>query len=106
MNLKKQKPVHPGEIILKEFLEPLKMTKYRLAKSLNIPAQRLGDIVNKKRSITTDTALRLACFFKTTPDFWLGIQMEYDLQCASATLQKMIKKEVKPCDLLDFDEAA
>src|SRR3990170_4496836 len=97
---KKQMPVHPGEILTEEFLKPLGLTKYRLAKELHIPAQRIGDVVNGKRSITADTALRLARYFNTTPDFWLGLQAEYDLQCASDAIRKKITKEIRPCDLL------
>ncbi len=100
MRVKKQKPVHPGEILEEEFLKPLNMTKYRLAKELHIPAQRIGDIVNGQRAITADTALRLARYFKTTADFWLGLQIEYDLQSASDVIMEKIKKEIKPCDLL------
>ena len=107
MKKKLQLPVHPGEILEEEFLKPLGITKYRLAKELHVPAQRIGDIVNGKRAITAETALRLARYFKTTADFWLGLQMHYELQCAEDVNEKQINKEIKPRDLLDkADKAA
>lgn len=96
----KQAPVHPGEILKEEFLKPLKITKYRLAKELGIPAQRVGDIVNGKRAVSADTAMRLAQYFNTTAHFWLMLQMEYDLDHAQDLWSKKIQKAVKPCRLL------
>ncbi len=72
--------IHPGEILKEEFLKPYKLTVYRLAKETKMPATRLAEIIKGKRRITADTALRLSKFFGTTPDFWLGLQMEYDLR--------------------------
>ena len=95
-----QNPVHPGEILNEEFLKPLDISKYRLGKELHIPAQRIGDIVNGKRAITADTALRLARYFGTTADFWLGLQMEYELQCTEDKNKKRIIREIQPCELL------
>jgi len=99
MNDYKQEPVHPGEILAEEFMKPLNISNYRLAKELNVPAQRIGDVVRGKRSISCDTALRLSIFFKTTPAYWLGLQMAYDLQCITDQKLQKIKKQVKPCSL-------
>ena len=101
MKSKKLAPIHPGEILFIEFLKPMGITKYRLAKDIHVPAQRIGDIVNAKRSITADTALRLSRYFKTSNEFWLGLQMQYDLEVAQTKLAKQIAKEVHP-----YDEAA
>jgi len=78
--MKKIKNIHPGEILLEEFLNPMKITAYRLAKETHIPQTRISDIINKKRRITADTALRLSKFFGNTPHFWLGIQDDYDIE--------------------------
>jgi addiction module HigA family antidote len=72
--------IHPGEILLEEFLKPLKITGYRLSKETHMPATRISDILLKKRGITADTAMRLSRYFGNSPDFWLGLQSEYDLR--------------------------
>lgn len=72
--------IHPGEILKEEFLKPYKLTVYRLAKETKMPATRIAEIIKGKRRITADTALRLSKFFGTSADFWLGLQMEYDLR--------------------------
>ena len=77
--------IHPGEILLTEFMEPLKLTAYRLAKELCVPAPRIGDIVRGKRSISADTALRLGIYFRLPPQFWLNLQNEYDLRLAAGS---------------------
>ena len=74
------KPIHPGEILQEEFLEPLKLSQNALAQSIHVSARRINEIVHKKRSVTADTALRLSLFFGTTPDFWLRLQSKYDLE--------------------------
>jgi len=76
---KKLAPVHPGEVLLLEFLVPMEMSQTRLAKDIGVPPRRINEIVLKKRRITADTALRLAKYFKVSPDFWLGLQMDFDL---------------------------
>lgn len=76
---KKLAPVHPGEVLLLEFLEPMDLSQTRLAKGIGVPPRRINEIVLKKRRITADTALRLAKYFKVSPDFWLGLQMDFDL---------------------------
>lgn len=98
---KKIAPTHPGEILDEEFLKPLNITKYRLAKDIHVPAQRVGDIVNGKRAISADTALRLARYFNMSKEFWMGLQMQYDLEVAEDKLARKIAKEVHP-----YDEAA
>ena len=78
--MKRLKNIHPGEILKEEFLEPLNISAYRLAKETHLDQARISEIVHKKRRITADTALRLARFFGNTPKFWLGLQNDYDLE--------------------------
>jgi addiction module HigA family antidote len=87
--------IHPGEILQEEFLEPLGISAYRLAKETMISQTRISEIVHGERSITADTALRLARFFGTTPQFWLGLQNDYDLE----EKQKEIEPEIEMIDL-------
>jgi addiction module HigA family antidote len=89
-------PVHPGEILQKEFLEPMGLSQNKLAIALHVPARRINEIVLGKRSITADTALRLARYFRTSPQFWLGLQMDYELDVAEDALHERIKEEIKP----------
>lgn len=89
-------PVHPGEILLEEFLTPMGITRYRLAKSIGVPQRRIDEICAGKRSITADTALRLARFFGTDAQSWMNLQAEYDLDIAASSLAERIEKEVKP----------
>lgn len=77
--IKGMRPIHPGEILREEFLVPLAMTANALSIALQVPATRIGEIVNERRRVTADTALRLARYFGTTPDFWLSLQSDYDL---------------------------
>jgi antitoxin HigA-1 len=79
--MRKQAPVHPGEILLNDFLEPLEITQYRLARDIKIDPRRISLIVQGVRAITADTALRLARYFGNSPQFWLGLQLDYDLDC-------------------------
>ena len=96
MATKKLDPVHPGEILQKEFLEPMGLSQNRLALALRVPARRINEIVLGKRGITADTALRLARYFKMSPQFWLGLQMDYELDVAEDTLEGRLQKEVIP----------
>jgi addiction module HigA family antidote len=96
MATKKLAPVHPGEILQKEFLEPMGLSQNRLALALGVPARRINEIVLGKRGITADTALRLARYFKMSPQFWLGLQMDYELDMAEDALQGKLEKEVTP----------
>ena len=89
------KLIHPGEILLEEFLEPLEISQYRLAKDINVPARRINEIILGKRSVTADTALRLGLYFKTSPEFWMNLQTYYDLEVQSDTLGKRLAKEVQ-----------
>ena len=84
---KKLDPIHPGEILLLEFLEPLELSQYRLAKDISVPPRRINEIVHGKRGITADTALRLARYFGTTEAFWMNLQAHYDLQKAKDEVQ-------------------
>ena len=80
--------IHPGEILLEEFLKPLKISAYKLAKDINIPQTRVSLILKGKRRITADTALRLSAFFGTTPQFWLGLQDDYDIEEERVRIEK------------------
>ncbi len=87
-------PVHPGQILFEEFLKPLGLSQKRLATDLRVPARRVNEIVHGKRRITADTALRLARYFGMSPQFWLGLQMDYDLDMAADELSDRIEQEV------------
>lgn len=89
-------PLHPGEVLLEEYMKPLEISQNRLALSMRVPAQRISEIVNGKRAITADTAIRLAKFIGTTPEFWLSLQMDYDLQLTLREEGKQIEREVMP----------
>ena len=88
-------PVHPGEILFEEFLGPLGLTQYRLAKSLSVPPRRINEIVHGTRAITADTALRLARFFGTSERFWLNLQTAYDLELERDRLEGRLEREVE-----------
>jgi addiction module HigA family antidote len=91
---KRLAPVHPGEILLEDFLRPLGLTQYRLAKSLSVPPRRINEIVLGKRAVTADTALRLARFFGTSDRFWLNLQASYDLDVERDRLRGRLAREV------------
>ncbi len=88
-------PVHPGEILSEEFLKPMDISQYRLAKGLSVPTRRINEIVLGKRSISADTALRLARFFGTSERFWLNLQTTYDLEIERDRLQDRLAREVE-----------
>ena len=88
-------PVHPGEILLEEFLTPMGISQYRLAKSVTVPPRRINEIVHGKRSITADTALRLSRFFGTSERFWLNLQVQYDLERTKELLGGRLDLEVQ-----------
>lgn len=90
------KPVHPGTILLDEFLKPMGISQYRLAQDISVPARRINEIIKGKRAITVDTALRLALFFGMSASFWLGLQKDYELDVAKFELSKQLQKEVHP----------
>jgi addiction module HigA family antidote len=94
MKVKKIPPIHPGEILFEEFLKPMNISQNQLGRDLGVSPRRINEIINGKRSITADTALRLATYFSNSPSFWLGLQMDYDLDVAEDALSSRIKKEV------------
>jgi addiction module HigA family antidote len=96
MAVKKLKPVHPGEVLLAEFLKPMDISQNRVALAIGVPPRRINEIVLGKRSLTADTALRLGRYFGMSPQFWLGLQMDYDLDITADSLEKRLEKEVKP----------
>ena len=94
MARKAHPPIHPGEILLEEFLEPMKLSQYRLAKDISVPARRINEIVHGKRGITADTSLRLARYFDTSERFWMNLQTRYDLEVEKRRLRGRLVKEV------------
>jgi len=88
-------PIHPGEVLLEDFMKPLGISQYRLAKDIGVPALRISQIVRGKRAITADTAMRLARYFGTSPDVWLRLQARYDLEKAQRAYGDKIEAEVK-----------
>jgi addiction module HigA family antidote len=95
MKDKKLHPVHPGEVLMEEFLKPMGLSQNRLALNIGVPARRINEIVLEKRRITADTALRLAKFFGMSAEFWLGLQAQYDLDITADALRKRLELEVK-----------
>jgi addiction module HigA family antidote len=95
MNTEKLAPIHPGEVLLEEFLKPMGISQNQLALAIRVPARRINEIVQGKRRVTPDTALRLARFFNTSPQFWLGLQMDYDLDVAMDRLGDTIEQDVR-----------
>ena len=93
--MKKPAPIHPGEILLEEFLTPMGISQYRLAKDTSVPPRRINEIVRGQRAISADTALRLARYFGTSERFWLNLQAHYDLEVQKDRLGKRLDKEVK-----------
>jgi antitoxin HigA-1 len=92
--MKKIPPVHPGEVLQEEFLKPLDISQNQLGKNLGVSPRRINEIIHGKRSVTADTALRLARYFGNSASFWLGLQMDYDLDVADGALASRINKEV------------
>jgi addiction module HigA family antidote len=88
-------PIHPGEVLLEDFMKPLALTQYRLAHDIGVPPIRISQIIHGERSITVDTAMRLARYFGTSAAVWLQLQVHYDLEVAEAQLSKRIQREVK-----------
>ncbi len=94
MTAKKIHPIHPGEILMEEFLMPMGLSQNMLANDIGVPPRRINEIIHGKRRITADTALRLSRYFKMTPQFWLGLQMDYDLDMEEDRLAGRLDKEV------------
>ena len=95
MTNRKIDPIHPGEILKEEFLDPMGISQYRLAKDINVPPRRINEIVHCKRSISADTALRLGRYFNMSPQFWINLQSHFDLEVESHRLGNRLKSEVK-----------
>jgi addiction module HigA family antidote len=95
MSKKKIPPLHPGEILLEEFLKPMGLSQNRLALDIRVPARRINEIIQGKRRITADTALRLAKYFNMSAKFWLGLQTDYDLDVAEDKLADRLNKEIQ-----------
>jgi len=92
--MKKMKPIHPGEVLLEEFLEPMGVSQYRLAKDTSVPARRINEIVHGARGVTADTALRLGRYFGTSAQFWLNLQTHFDLEVQQDKIGSRLDKEV------------
>ena len=95
MREKKIPPIHPGEILFEEFLKPMNISQYKLAKDINVPARRINEIVQGKRAITANTALRLGHYFGMSPQFWINLQAHYDLEVESDKLAGQLEREVR-----------
>ena len=93
--MKKIPSIHPGEILLEDFLKPLSLSQYRLAKDISVPPRRINEIVHGKRAVSADTALRLSRYFGTTAELWMNLQASYDLEVEYEKLEKRLKIEVK-----------
>lgn len=93
--LNKIEPIHPGEILLDDFLIPMGISQYHLAKAIGVQAMRINEIIRRKRSITADTALRLSIYFGNSPRFWLGLQADYDLAIKEDAYGEKLKNEIK-----------
>ncbi len=100
MSQKKFAPVHPGEILLEEFLKPMGVSQYKLAKDISVPPRRINEIVQGKRSISADTALRLSRYFGVSERFWLNLQARYDIEVERDRLEGRLENEVKVLELI------
>ena len=96
MCVQKLAPVHPGEVLFEEFLKPMNLSQNRLALAIGVPPRRINEIVLGKRGISADSALRLARYFSISPQFWMGIQMDYALDVAEDKLSERLDREVRP----------
>jgi addiction module HigA family antidote len=97
---KKLKPVHPGEILREEFMVPLSLSMNKMAIDLRVPVTRIADIVNGRRGITADTALRFARYFKNTPTFWMNLQTRYELEIAEDEIAEKVERDVQPLEIV------
>ena len=93
--MKKMKPIHPGEVLLEDFLKPMKISQYRLAKDISVPARRINEIVHGTRAVTADTALRLGRYFGISAQFWMNLQNHFDLEVQKDKIGKRLEKEVQ-----------
>jgi len=97
---RKLRPVHPGEILLEEFMKPLGLSMNRMAMDLRVPVTRIADIVNERRGITADTALRFARYFKNSPTFWMNLQTRFDLEIAGDRIAAKVQRDVQPLQVI------
>ena len=97
---KKLEPITPGEILLEEFLKPMGITRAQLARDIHVPPNRISQIIRGKREITADTALRLGRYFGIEPEFWLNLQMRYNMKMAQKMIGRKIEKEVRTCNTM------
>ena len=95
---KKLKPVHPGEILREEFMKPLGLSMNRMAMDLRVPVTRIAEIVAERRSVTADSALRFARYFKNSPTFWMNLQSRYDLEVAEDEIAAKVERDVQPLE--------
>jgi antitoxin HigA-1 len=103
MTEKNLPPVHPGEVLMEEFLKPMHLSQNRLALAISVPPRRINEIVLGKRSVSADTALRLSRFFGTSAQFWLGLQSDYDLDVASDRLGRRLERDIKTYAMVMLD---
>lgn len=96
--MKKLPPIHPGEILFEDFMKPLKLSQYRVAKDIGVPPRRINEIVHGKRAVTADTALRLSRYFGTTAKLWMNIQADFDLETEEDRIGRRVEREVKALD--------
>src|SRR5438309_2473368 len=101
---KKLKPVHPGEILREEFMLPLRLSMNRVAMDLRVPVTRIADIVNERRGITADTALRFARYFNNAPAFWMNLQTRYDLEVAEDEIAAQVARDVQPLEMVTRED--
>jgi len=101
---KKLKPVHPGEILREEFMVPLRLSMNKMAMDLRVPVTRIADIVNERRGITADTALRFARYFKNAPTFWMNLQTRYELEIAEDEIAGKVERDVQPLESVSARE--
>ena len=101
---RKLRPVHPGDILLHEFMGPLKLSSYRVAKELGVAAPTVNEIVRRRRAVTAEMALRLARYFGTSAQLWQNLQTQYDLEIASKKIGKRVERSVRPLDRPDLDK--
>lgn len=100
MKTKTIDPIHPGEVLMEEFLKPMGLSQNQMANDIGVPPRRINEIIHGKRRITADTALRLSRYFKMSPQFWLGLQMDYDLDIEEDRLASRLNKEVNVYELV------
>ncbi len=96
--VKKLKPVHPGEILREEFMKPLGLSMNKMAMDLRVPVTRIAEIVGERRSVTADSALRFARYFKNSPTFWMNLQSRYDLEVAEDEIAAKVERDVQPLE--------